>query len=148
MKSGELKVLGLASGSGAPYLILRDLGWSIEKWVSCEIDKETSRVAKGINPQIRSPCHELLEMAKMESNGTYDLVLAATPCKGFSGASDELEGMGGHDGDLLKAVANIVNKVKKNNPHVRILMENVKLHPKLQGQAAMQDSLIGIHFKK
>ena len=82
---------------------------------------------------MKSPCHDILEMAKMESRGTYDIALAATLCKGFSGANDNAKEMKGQDGDLIKAAAAIINKARANNP---ILMENVKLHPRLKLMAS------------
>ena len=60
----------------------------------------------------KSPCHDLLEMAKMESRGTYDIALAATPCKGFSGANDNAIGMKGQDGGIIKSAATIINKAR------------------------------------
>ena len=50
METKPLNVLDLASGLSAAYLILKDLGWNIGKWVACEIDSETRLVAQGANP--------------------------------------------------------------------------------------------------
>ena len=82
METKPLKVLDLASGSSAAYLILKDHGWNIGKWVACEIDSETRIVAQGVNPtNTPTKCHDILQLAEMDLRGEYDLVLSATPCK-------------------------------------------------------------------
>ena len=105
-------------------------------------------VAKAINPGTKSKSHDLLKLAEMETTGEYDLVLAATPCKGFSTVNNAATGMAGNDGKLMEAAAKIINKVRRNNPRVKILMENVRINEKFAHQAEAQDRLIGIPFKE
>ena len=93
MNSRGLRVLDLASGSASPVLILQDLRWSIDKWVACVIDPETRQVASGLHEGIEHKMHDLLKMAQGRTTGSYDLLLSATPCKGFSGANDSATGM-------------------------------------------------------
>ena len=141
MNAPGLKVLDLASGSSSPALILQDLGWNIDKWVACEIDGETRKVAKGLCPKVRHASHDLMKMAQTVSSGRYDLILSATPCKGFSNANDNATGMRGRDGDLLRAAASVINQAMENNPKAKFLVENVALHKRLTHQAAEQDKL-------
>ena len=141
MSAPGLKVLDLASGSSSPALILQDLGWNIDKWVACEIDGETRKVAEGLCSRVKHASHDLLKMAKTKSSGRYDLLLSATPCKGFSNANDKATGMDGEDGDLLKAAASIINQAMENNPQAKFLVENVALHKRFAHQADEQDSL-------
>ena len=116
--------------------------------MACELDNETRIVAAGVNPAITpTTCHDILQMAKMKLRGEYDLVLSATPCKGFSGINNKASGMEGKDGDLIRAAATIVKKVRKRDPKVKILMENVVLHDRLKGQQKEMNELIGIPFK-
>ena len=141
MSAPGLKVLDLASGSSSPALILQDLGWNISKWIACEIDSETRQVAEGLCPKVKHASNDLLKMAKTTSSGKYDLILSATPCKGFSNANDKATGMDGEDGDLLKAAASIINQAMENNPQAKFLVENVALHKRFAHQAGEQDSL-------
>ena len=141
MSAPGLKVLDLASGSSSPALILQDLGWNISKWVACEIDGETRQVAEGLCPKVRHASHDLLKMAKTKSSGRYDLILSATPCKGFSNANDKATGMDGEDGDLLKAAAGIIDQAMGDNPQAKFLVENVALHRRFAHQAEEQDNL-------
>jgi site-specific DNA-cytosine methylase len=148
METKPLEVPELASGPSAAYPILRELGWHIEKRVACEIDSETRIVAQGVNPtNTPTKCHDILELAKMDLRGEYDLVLSATPCKGFSGINNKAKGMNGKDGELIRAAAKIIEKVRARNPQVKILMENVVLNENLRDQQEEMNELIGITFK-
>ena len=151
MSAPGLKVLDLASGSSSPALILQDLGWNIDKWIACEIDGETRQVAEGLCAKVKHASHDLLKMARTKSSGRYDLLLSATPCKGFSNANDKATGMDGKDGELLRAAASIINQAMENNPKAKFLVENVSLHKRLIHQAAEQDGLfkhLGVKFKQ
>ena len=64
MAARGLRVLDPASGSSAPALILQDLGWTIDKWIACELDSETRQVAEGIYPKIKHACNDLLKLPR------------------------------------------------------------------------------------
>ena len=68
----------------------------------------------------------------MGLGGEYDIVLSSTPCKRFSGIDHKARGMNGKDGELIRAAAKIIEKVRAWNPQVKILMENVVLNENLK----------------
>ena len=83
----------------------------------------------------------------MDLRGEYNLVLSATPCKGFSGINHKARGMNGKDGELIRAPTKTIEKVRARNPQVKILMKNVVLNDNLKYQQEEMDALIEITFK-
>ena len=92
--------------------------------------------------------HDLLKRARGRTTGSYDVLLSAAPCKGFSGANGSATGMRGKDDALIEAATTIMRKVKENNPRLKVPTENVRLDKRLTHRAKEQDELFGMEFKE
>lgn len=109
--------------------------------MACESDAKTGAIAKRIVPMIEFTTHDLRELRKENINSEFDLLLSATPCKGFSGINDRAEGLDGEDGELMRAAAEIVKKAKEINPKAKTLIENVKVNTQIEHQIEEIDGL-------
>lgn len=109
-------------------IALRDLGVPIERYYASEIDKHA--IAQ---TQLNFP--ETIQLGDVEKWREWnieweeiDLLLAGSPCQGFSLAGKML----GHDDPrsrLYWVFLDILHHVQKLNPNVKYLLENVRMRP-------------------
>lgn len=109
-------------------IALRDLGVPIERYYASEIDKHA--IAQ---TQLNFP--ETIQLGDVEKWREWniewseiDLLLAGSPCQGFSLAGKML----GHDDPrsrLYWVFLDILHHVKKLNPNAKYLLENVRMRP-------------------
>lgn len=123
-----MKVLSLFDGMSCGQIALRELGVPIERYYASEIDKHA--IAQ---TQLNFP--ETIQLGDVEKWRQWnieweeiDLLLAGSPCQGFSLAGKML----GHDDPrsrLYWVFLDILHHVQKLNPKVRYLLENVRMRP-------------------
>nr|DAK16949.1 MAG TPA: Cytosine specific methyltransferase [Caudoviricetes sp.] len=123
-----MKVLSLFDGMSCGQIALRDLGVPIERYYASEIDKHA--IAQ---TQLNFP--ETIQLGDVEKWREWnieweeiDLLLAGSPCQGFSLAGKML----GHDDPrsrLYWVFLDILHHVQKLNPNVKYLLENVRMRP-------------------
>ena len=109
-------------------IALRELGVPIERYYASEIDKHA--IAQ---TQLNFP--DTIQLGDVEKWrewnvewGEIDLLLAGSPCQGFSLAGKML----GHDDPrsrLYWVFLDILHHVQKLNPNVKYLLENVRMRP-------------------
>lgn len=109
-------------------IALRELGVPIERYYASEIDKHA--IAQ---TQLNFP--ETIQLGDVEKWREWnieweeiDLLLAGSPCQGFSLAGKML----GHDDPrsrLYWVFLDILHHVQKLNPNVKYLLENVRMRP-------------------
>ena len=109
-------------------IALRELGVPIERYYASEIDKHA--IAQ---TQLNFP--ETIQLGDVEKWREWDiewseidLLLAGSPCQGFSLAGKML----GHDDPRSKlywVFLDILHHVQKLNPNVKYLLENVRMRP-------------------
>ena len=109
-------------------IALRDLGVPIDRYYASEIDKHA--IAQ---TQLNFP--ETIQLGDVEKWREWDiewseidLLLAGSPCQGFSLAGKML----GHDDPrsrLYWVFLDILHHVQKLNPNVKYLLENVRMRP-------------------
>lgn len=123
-----MKVLSLFDGMSCGQIALRDLGVPIDRYYASEIDKHA--IAQ---TQLNFP--ETIQLGDVEKWREWDiewseidLLLAGSPCQGFSLAGKML----GHDDPrsrLYWVFLDILHHVQKLNPNVKYLLENVRMRP-------------------
>lgn len=119
-------------------IALRDLGVPIERYYASEIDKHA--IAQ---TQLNFP--DTIQLGDVEKWREWnieweeiDLLLAGSPCQGFSLAGKML----GHDDPrsrLYWVFLDILHHVQKLNPNVKYLLENVRMRP--ADEARINESL-------
>lgn len=133
-----MKVLSLFDGMSCGQIALRELGVPIERYYASEIDKHA--IAQ---TQLNFP--ETIQLGDVEKWREWnieweeiDLLLAGSPCQGFSLAGKML----GHDDPrsrLYWVFLDILHHVQKLNPNVKYLLENVRMRP--ADEARINESL-------
>ena len=123
-----MKVLSLFDGMSCGQIALRDLGVPIERYYASEIDKHAIK-----QTQLNFP--ETIQLGDVEKWREWniewseiDLLLAGSPCQGFSLAGKML----GHDDPrsrLYWVFLDILHHVQKLNPNAKYLLENVRMRP-------------------
>jgi len=123
-----MKVLSLFDGMSCGQIALRELGVPIERYYASEIDKHAIK-----QTQLNFP--ETIQLGDVEKWrewniewGEIDLLLAGSPCQGFSLAGKML----GHDDPrsrLYWVFLDILHHVQKLNHNVKYLLENVRMRP-------------------
>ena len=123
-----MKVLSLFDGMSCGQIALRELGVPIERYYASEIDKHA--IAQ---TQLNFP--DTIHLGDVEKWREWDieweeidLLLAGSPCQGFSLAGKML----GHDDPrsrLYWVFLDILHHVQKLNPNVKYLLENVRMRP-------------------
>ena len=119
-------------------IALRELGVPIELYYASEIDKHAIK-----QTQLNFP--ETIQLGDVEKWREWnieweeiDLLLAGSPCQGFSLAGKML----GHDDPrsrLYWVFLDILHHVQKLNPNVKYLLENVRMRP--ADEARINESL-------
>ena len=109
-------------------IALRELGVPIERYYASEIDKHAIK-----QTQLNFP--DAIQLGDVEKWREWnieweeiDLLLAGSPCQGFSLAGKML----GHDDPrsrLYWVFLDILHHVQKLNPNVKYLLENVRMRP-------------------
>lgn len=133
-----MKVLSLFDGMSCGQIALRELGVPIERYYASEIDKHAIK-------QTQLNFHETIQLGDVEKWREWDikweeidLLLAGSPCQGFSLAGKML----GHDDPrsrLYWVFLDILHHVQKINPNVKYLLENVRMRP--ADEARINESL-------
>jgi DNA (cytosine-5)-methyltransferase 3A len=154
-KLKEYNVLSLFNGMSCGFMALDNLGYKKINYYVSEIDRQANKAAKIINPNTiflgdvvmlrRVICwsdtviNKALASAYL-SQGTkdkikallfvrnvkFDLILAGSPCQGFSFAGKQLN-FDDPRSKLFFDFAKILDKLKKVNPEVNFLLENVRM---------------------
>lgn len=119
-------------------IALRELGVPIERYYASEIDKHAIK-----QTQLNFP--DTIQLGSVEEWKSWDidwssidLILAGSPCQGFSLAGKML----GHDDPrsrLYWVFLDILHHVQRVNPNVKFLLENVRMRP--TDEAMINESL-------
>lgn len=123
-----LTVLSLFDGMSCGQIALRDMGVPISRYYASEIDKHAIK-----QTQLNFP--DTLQLGDVEKWrewdidwSSIDLLLAGSPCQGFSLAGKML----GHDDPrsrLYWVFLDILRHIQTYNPSVKFLLENVRMRP-------------------
>ena len=121
-----MKVLSLFDGIGAGRLALERSGIEVKKYYRSEIDKFANQVADKNYPDSVS----LGDVTKWKEWDIkwdeIDLLIGGSPCQGFSFAGKQLA-FNDPRSALFFTYVDILNHIKKHNPNVKFMLENVKM---------------------
>lgn len=123
-----MEVLSLFDGMSCGQIALRELGIPIERYYASEIDKHAIAQTKLNFP-------DTIHLGDVEGWREWDidwpsidLILAGSPCQGFSIAGKQL-GLEDPRSRLFWVFVEILEFVRERNPQVRYLLENVRMKP-------------------
>lgn len=121
-----MTVLSLFDGMSCGRIALRELGVEVETYYASEIDKYAIR-------QTRHNFPDTVQLGDVERWREWaidwagiDLLLAGSPCQGFSFCGKQLA-FDDPRSRLFFVFADILAHVRKANPNVRFLLENVNM---------------------
>ena len=133
-------VLSLFDGMGCGYIALKELGAHVEKYFASEIDKFAIKQTQHNFPDV-------IHLGDIENWREWDidwkiidLVLAGSPCQGFSFAGKHLN-FDDPRSKLFFVFLDILNHIKKFNPEIEFLLENVKMKKELK---SLISNILGI----
>lgn len=119
-------ILSLFDGISCGRVALERAGIKVDKYYASEIDKHATTVSQSNYPDI-------IRMGDITQWQTWDidwssidLILAGSPCQGFSFAGKQLA-FEDPRSKLFFVFVEILNHIKKLNPNVKFLLENVRM---------------------
>lgn len=130
-------VLSLFDGMSCGQIALRDMGVPLAKVYASEIDKHAIKQTQ-LNFPDTIQLGDVEKWREWDIEWGVDLILAGSPCQGFSLAGKML----GHDDPRSKlywVFLDILRHVQTHNPNVKFLLENVRMRPDDERQ--INDSL-------
>jgi site-specific DNA-cytosine methylase len=120
-----MKVLSLFDGISCGQVALKELGIQYTRYFASEIDSNAMLVTEDNFPNTIF-IGDILNINALDYKDV-DLILAGSPCQSFSIAGDG-SGFDGKSGLFFKFV-NILNDIRRANPKVKFLFENVRMKP-------------------
>ena len=119
-----LNVLSLFDGISTGRLALEKAGVQVDKYYACEIDENAIFISKKNYPDIiQLGDVKNVNVSKLPK---IDLLIGGSPCQGFSRAGKCLN-FDDPRSALFFEYVRILNDIKKINPDVLFLLENVKM---------------------
>lgn len=122
----KIAVLSLFDGISTGYYSLKEAGFEIGTYYSSEVNVQTTQISKYHYPDI-------IQLGDVTKWKEWDidwskigLLIGGSPCQGFSYSG---KGLNFNDprSALFFEYANILNHIKRFNPDVKFLLENVKM---------------------
>lgn len=120
----DFNVLSFFDGMSCGQLALQKTGIEVTNYFACEIDKYAMKVAKHNFPNTI----ELGDVTKVFAKDLpkIDLFFGGSPCQGFSFAGKQLN-FEDPRSKLFFEFVRMLNEIRKTNPDVLFLLENVKM---------------------
>jgi len=122
----KIRVLSLFDGLSGSYIALERAGYTVDSYISSEIDPYCIQVSESNYPDIK----RVGDITNWESwdvdYSKIDLVIGGFPCQSWSVSG---RGLGDKDprGMLFWTMLDVMKTVMKANPKAHYLMENVKM---------------------
>ncbi len=130
-----MNVLSLFDGMSCGRIALDRAGIKVDKYFASEIDKYAARVSEYNYPDIvrlgdvstvKYKDGWLVSEKGSWNIGNIDLVLAGSPCQGFSFAGKQLA-FDDERSKLYFEFERILKEVQSENPNVKFILENVRM---------------------
>lgn len=117
-----MNVLSLFDGISCGLVALKRSVAKVDNYYASEIDKYAIQISKKNHPEIK----HIGDIKKIDVGalGKIDLFLAGPPCQGFSCSGKQLNWCDPRSLLFLRAIE-ILQEIKKTNPGVKFLIENV-----------------------
>ena len=127
-KKRKINVMSLFGGIECGRIALDRENIGINKYYSSEICKDAIKVADGNYSDIIQ-LGDITKWKEWDINwGSIDLLLAGFPCQSWSLAGKQ-KGILDERGKLVYCMIDILSEIRKTNPNVKFLFENVKMKP-------------------
>lgn len=128
-----MKVLSLFDGMRCGRIALERANVKVDTYYSSEIDKYAIQVADKNYPQdIENKLGDVTKWREWNIDWSkIDLLIGGSPCQGFSFAGKQLN-FNDPRSKLFFEYADILNHIKKFNPNVKFLLENVSMKQEYQ----------------
>lgn len=128
-----MNVLSLFDGISCGRVALERAGVNVENYFASEIDKYAEKISEKNYPDIQ----RLGNVEKIAEFGFYnisglsrdtkiDLIIAGSPCQGFSFAGKQLNFNDPRSKLFFKFIA-ILNELRSVNPDIKFMLENVRM---------------------
>lgn len=125
--SDGINVLSLFDGMSCGKIALDRSGIAVNKYCASEVDKHAISVSKHNWGDSVTHMGDIRGWADWDINWpSVDLILAGSPCQGFSFAGKQLA-FDDPRSALFFVFIDILDRVKKANPNVKFLLENVRM---------------------
>jgi len=124
-----MNVLSLFDGISCGCIALERCGIKVDNYFASEIDKHAIKISKANWPDIKHIGD--VRSVSAANLPKIDLILAGSPCQGFSFAGDQLA-FDDPRSALFFEFIRILNECRENNPDVLFLLENVNMAKKHQ----------------
>jgi site-specific DNA-cytosine methylase len=125
-----MKVLSLFDGMSCGRLALEKAGFKVDTYYASEIDKHAIKVSGANWPSIIQvgdvTAWKSWDLLHGLDWASIDLVIGGSPCQGFSFAGKQLA-FDDPRSALFFTFVDILNHVRKHNPKVKFILENVKM---------------------
>ena len=120
-----MNVLSLFDGISCGQIALERAGIEVENYFSSEIDKHTILVTQYNYPNTIQ-LGNILDWKKWNLP-KIDLLIGGSPCQDLSIANKSGKGLNGNKSSLFYYYLDILKYLKKQNPQIKFLLENVKM---------------------
>ncbi len=126
-----MKVLSLFDGISCGMVALERAGIPVEKYYSSEIDDSAIKISNKNYPNIIR-LGDVTQWRKWDiAWSEIDLLIGGSPCQGFSFAGKQLN-FDDPRSKLFFEFVDILKHIKKRNPNVKFMLENVKMRKEYQ----------------
>lgn len=131
--NNKVKVLSLFDGISCGQLALERAGFQIDTYYASEIDENAIKITQKNYPNTiqLGDVKNVVEMVKTGLFSDVDLLIGGSPCQGFSFAGKQLNFTDPRS-SLFFDYVEILNELKKQNPNLKYLLENVKMKKEFQ----------------
>ena len=128
LENDGINVLSLFDGMSCGRIALQRAGFGVDKYYSSEIDKYAITVADANWPQdTKNRLGDVTKWKEWDIDwSSIDLLIGGSPCQGFSFAGKQLA-FDDPRSKLFFVYVDILNHIRKFNPNVKFLLENVKM---------------------
>lgn len=144
-----MNILSLFDGISTGRFCLEECGIKVDNYIASEVDKYAIQVSKANWNDIKHigdvrgiviTYSELLGITYMRNiisgerysfKGKIDLIIAGSPCQGFSFAGKQLN-FDDPRSALLFEFVDLLNDIRKHNPDVKFFLENVMMKQQFQ----------------
>ena len=121
-----MKVLSLFDGISCGMVALERAGIKVDAYYASEIDKNAIAISQKNQPNIIR-LGDVTKWREWDIPWTeIDLLIGGSPCQGFSFAGKQLN-FNDPRSKLFFEFVNILNHIRKHNPNVKFLLENVNM---------------------
>lgn len=121
-----IKVLSLFDGISCGMIALSRAGVTVDKYYASEIDKHATKISEANYPDIIR-LGDVSQWHKWDIDwSSIDLIIAGSPCQGFSVAGKQLNFRDSRS-SLFFEFVDLLHVIQEDNPEVKFLLENVNM---------------------